>query len=267
MIPYILTETSCTLLMNNKMRTIKKSAASIWERFIEALKTEDVEAIKRVLDTAAAVETFSQGNFKVVNDTVYHKNEPLHKALSDRVIRMIREGFNADPMLRFIDNLLENPSSTAINELYEFLEACDLPITPDGHFIAYKRIQDNYMDCHSGTIRNQVGDKPSMPRAKVNDDRRHTCSHGLHVCSIGYLAHFHGSRLIVCKINPRDVVSIPVDYQNSKMRVCQYEVIEELDMTTIEAFNENLAAVYDRDMDDDEEDFNDELDDVDNYED
>ena len=34
---------------------------------------------------------------------------------------------------------------------------------------------------------------------------------------------------MICKINPRDVVSVPSDYDNAKMRDCRYEVIGELD--------------------------------------
>jgi hypothetical protein len=50
----------------------------------------------------------------------------------------------------------------------------------------------------------------------------------LHVCSQSYLGHFGGDRVIVCKINPKDVVSVPADYNNAKMRVCRYEVVSEL---------------------------------------
>jgi len=32
---------------------------------------------------------------------------------------------------------------------------------------------------------------------------------------------------MIVKINPRDVVSIPTDYQDSKGRCCRYEVIDE----------------------------------------
>jgi hypothetical protein len=37
---------------------------------------------------------------------------------------------------------------------------------------------------------------------------------------------------MILKINPRDVVSIPVDYNDSKGRCCRYEVIGELGAET-----------------------------------
>jgi hypothetical protein len=103
-----------------------------------------------------------------------------------------------------------------------------LPITDDGYFLAYKRVNRNYTDCHSGTFDNHVGKVVEMPREKVNANRNETCSAGLHVCSHSYLSHYSGDRIVVVKINPKDVVSVPVDYNNAKMRVCRYEVVSEL---------------------------------------
>ena len=41
--------------------------------------------------------------------------------------------------------------------------------------------------------------------------------------------HFGGERIVIVKINPRDVVSIPTDYNDSKGRACRYEVVDEID--------------------------------------
>ena len=77
-------------------------------------------------------------------------------------------------------------------------------------------------------MRNAVGDTLSMPRNAVDEDKNRTCSAGLHFCSYSYLPHFGGERIVVVKINPRDVVAIPADYNNAKGRTCRYEVVEEL---------------------------------------
>ena len=123
---------------------------------------------------------------------------------------------------------MANPSYRAVNELYGFLEKNNLPITPDGHFLAYKRVRDDYKDVYSGTMDNSIGKIVEMERNLVNDDKNQTCSSGLHFCSEGYLNHFGGDRTVIVKINPRDVVSIPTDYDNSKGRACRYEVIGEV---------------------------------------
>jgi hypothetical protein len=168
------------------------------------------------------------------------------------------DGFPIYHLLKFLGNLMENPSNSAVEELYDFLEVCNLPITEDGHFVAYKRIQANYTDVHSGKYDNSVGNTVSMERCLVDDRRENTCSHGLHVCSLNYLAHFGGERLVLCKVNPKDVVSIPSDYGNTKMRVCQYEVIQELELSTITEFDASLKSVYPTSVDEDEDEDEDE---------
>jgi hypothetical protein len=50
------------------------------------------------------------------------------------------------------------------------------------------------------------------------------------------LSHFGGERTVIVKINPRDVVSIPTDYNEAKGRACRYEVIGELGVEPEEAF-------------------------------
>ena len=77
-----------------------------------------------------------------------------------------------------------------------------------------------------------------MERNAVDDDKDRTCSAGLHFCSKDYLNHFGGERIMILKINPRDVVSIPSDYNDSKGRACRYEVIGELGDNPEKAFTQ-----------------------------
>jgi hypothetical protein len=139
-------------------------------------------------------------------------------------------------------NLHKNPSKRAVEELYGFLEKGALPITPDGYFLAYKKVRANYMDCHTGTISNHVGAVVEMERNEVDDDKDRTCSAGLHFCSQEYLKSFGGERTMILKIDPKDVVSIPSDYNDSKGRTCRYEVIGELDAPAEQAFTRSVQT-------------------------
>ena len=147
------------------------------------------------------------------------------------MLDMFREGFSVTPLVLFLENLMQNPSNRSVTELYRFLERSNMPITPDGHFLAFKKVRDDYKDVHSGTFDNSVGQVVSMERNQVDDDKDRTCSNGLHFCSEDYLANFSGERIMILKINPRDVVSIPSDYGDTKGRCCLYEVIGELENT------------------------------------
>src|SRR5690606_5095532 len=100
------------------------------------------------------------------------------------------------------------------------------------HFLAYKRVRDNYLDWHSATFDNSVGKVVEMPggRYHVDSNRHNVCSYGLHFCSKDYLGNFWrgAGRIVVVKINPADVVSIPIDYNFTKGRTWRYEVVGEI---------------------------------------
>jgi hypothetical protein len=74
-----------------------------------------------------------------------------------------------------------------------------------------------------------VGDVVEQKRNEVDDIRDNVCSNGLHFCSMSYLPHYMGGngRVVIVKINPADVVSIPSDYNNAKGRCCKYVVVGE----------------------------------------
>jgi hypothetical protein len=228
--PYITQGNNVTVVIGNKPHTISKTHIT-YAKVIEAIKANDWETVQNVIEPKKVVLDYGQGRVSVKGETLYWDNEEFNGALAVRMIQMLQEGFSIDPLVKFMENLLENPSKRSVDELYGFLEKNNLPITPDGHFLAYKRVREDYLDCHSGTMDNSVGQIVSMSRNRVDDDKDRTCSTGLHFCSEGYLKHFGGARTVIVKINPRDVVSIPSDYDNTKGRACRYEVIGEIGNT------------------------------------
>ncbi|WNA13761.1 hypothetical protein FIfi106_00140 [Erwinia phage FIfi106] len=68
-----------------------------------------------------------------------------------------------------------------------------------------------------------------MPRWMVDADKNVTCSQGLHVGAWDYVRSFSGDTTIKVRVHPRDVVSVPTDYNDQKMRSCQYEVVGVVD--------------------------------------
>ena len=225
--PFIVQGSNVTVVIDNKPHTIAKTHIT-YQKVVDAIKASDWDKVRDIIDPKMAVINYGSGNVAIQGDKLFWKNEEMHGAIVTRMIAMLQEGFSIEPLVLFMDNMMENPSCRAVNELYGFLEKNNLPITPDGHFLAYKRVRANYMDVHSGTFDNSVGKVCEMPRNKVDDKAENTCSTGLHFCSESYLKSFSGERVMILKINPRDVVSIPVDYNNAKGRACRYEVIGEV---------------------------------------
>ena len=160
---------------------------------------------------------------------VKFKGFTIRGNLADAITTMYLDGrLKAnDSMVLFLDNLTQNPDSRVFDQLYPFMKHNDIEISEDGCLLAYKKVRRDYYDIHSGTIRNAPGDKPSMPRAMVQNDPSQTCSTGLHVCAKSYLSNFgtDSDKVVIVKVNPKDVVSVPYDYDGAKMRVCEYEVL------------------------------------------
>lgn len=235
--PYIIQGKNIVVVIDNNPHTITTSHIG-YERIKEAIKANDWDTVKDIIEPKKVVINYGAGNVAIQGEKLYWKDEELHTTLAARLIEMYQDGFPIEPMVAFMENLMLNPSKRAVTELYGFLEKGNLPITPDGHFLAYKKVRKDYLDIHSGTMDNSVGQTVEMERNKVDDDKDRTCSTGLHFCSLAYLDHFGGSdsRLMVLKINPRDVVSIPSDYHDTKGRACRYEVIDEIGGAPEEAF-------------------------------
>ena len=233
--PYLIQGNNIVVVIGNNSHTISKTHIS-YQKVVDAIKADDWDTVKDVIEPQKVVINYGQGNVEVQGDTLYWKGKEMHNALSSRMIEMLQEGFPVEPLINFMDNLMANPSYRAVSELYTFLEKNNLPITSDGHFLAYKKVRANYRDCHTNTMDNSVGQILEMPRNEVDDDQNNTCSYGLHFCIQEYLAHFGGERTVIVKINPADVVSIPTDYDFSKGRTCRYEVIGELGVDPNAAF-------------------------------
>lgn len=225
--PFLIQGNNITVVIDNKPHTISKTHIT-YEKVKEAIKAGEWETVKDIIEPKKVVLNYGKGNISIQGETLYWKGEVFHNAIATRMIEMLTEGFSIEPLVLFMENLLTNPSHRSVNELYGFLEKNNLPITPDGHFLAYKKVRENYMDVHSGTFDNSVGKICEMERFKVDDDANRTCSSGLHFCSQSYLNHFGGERVVIVKINPADVVSIPTDYDFSKGRCSRYEVVGEV---------------------------------------
>lgn len=263
----ILTDESLTLFWKGRVFMVSSDTPN-WQQMLKALSEERYDDLTDLIDQAQAVAKYvaassaaTKSGVEVIDGQVLWNGETMHGALVDRIVAMKAGGFDIAPMLAFLENLQANPSYRAREQLYGFLEANQLPITPDGCFMGYKRVKGDWKDCHTSSIDNSVGQVVSMPRDKVDDDPTRTCSAGLHVAGLGYLRHFHGERLLGVKVNPADVVAVPTDYQNTKMRVCRYEVLQELDKTLVDGSKDawNTPVVRDdgtdwRDDDEVEED-------------
>lgn len=219
-----------------------------------ALLDGDFGNIDAALNAMTSIELWSAGLFKVVDGKVVYNGEPLPGELTQRILAMVGAGDDPNPILRFWERLSKNPSMRSVEQLYPFLKHQGIPITPKGTFLAYKGVRSDYKDVHTGTIPNVPGSKHEMPRNKISDDPNTPCHYGFHVGALEYARSF-GDRMVICEVDPEDVVCIPYDSSHRKMRVCKYSVIGDygdtaMPDTVFDVDNE----INDPDVDDDADD-------------
>ena len=234
MLPHIRTTQGITILVRGRPINVAHDHKQ-YDEIISALElgADDkaiYDLINKVRDEVERVCVLSE-SITYAGGIVTYNGHELHGYAITKLVSLIQAGKEVKPLVRFLEKLQMNPSNQTVENLYQFLEHGNIPLNENGNFLVYKAVRADYKDIHSGTFDNSIGSVCEMPRRKVNDNRNETCSHGLHVCSFDYLPHFASARghVMVCEVDPADVVSIPVDYNNTKMRVCHYKVIGEVE--------------------------------------
>jgi hypothetical protein len=224
-IPYILTDRSLTIVLNDEPKTIT-SENPVWNDAITAIREGRFSDLPDILDKSKAIARFSHGKIEVRDGLVTYAGEEIHNIVVDRILNFIKNGLPYEPLVKFLDKLMANPSRRAVNELYKFLEHKKMPLTPDGDFLAYKSVRSDFTDWYSGKHNFAIGQVREMARNQVCDNADVGCSAGYHAGSEDYAKSFNGGgNLVIVKINPADVVSVPTDCECQKLRASKLEVV------------------------------------------
>lgn len=114
-------------------------------------------------------------------------------------------------------------------DLMDFIEKSELPLTNDGMIVAYKRVNRSknagyYVDCHTGLVEQRLGSIVYMDIDGVDPDRNRSCSHGLHVANLGYLRQFSGHATLMVLVDPAHFIAVPHG-ETAKARVMEYLVV------------------------------------------
>lgn len=193
-----------------------------------ALVEERFDDVPKFLTVEDCVRSWAKGDFNVVDmHRIEYKGDALPSELCGRIIEMAGRNEDPAPFFNFWERLQRNPSARSVSQLFGFLQQVGIPIQPDGTFLAYKAVRADMMDKYTGTVDNKVGVVNEMARNKISDDPDVACHFGFHVGSQHYAENIYGSsgdRLIICKVEPENVVCVPKNHSQQKVRVCKYEV-------------------------------------------
>ena len=143
-------------------------------------------------------------------------------------IKLLKEKGTIDTEIErikpFLINMFKNPFINAVEEIYEYCLAKDFEITEDGCLLAYKNVRKDFSSIYDGgKTKHAIGQITKVENFDTNRSRE--CSSGLHFCSKSYLSFYSGDVTIIVKINPMHICAIPKDYNFSKGRCTQYEMV------------------------------------------
>lgn len=216
-----------------------------YDGLVECVKVGDSPSFLEILDKGTVIENWSEGNFQFQNGFLYFGDEQVASQPTDRIISMIKNGWDHVPMLNYLERLYQNVSNRAVMESYNWCSHKGIPITPEGYLIGYKGVSvyrgevtvdkrgqylnpGDLVDKYTGkSFRNNVGDVVSMPRRQVSDNCNEGCAAGLHVGTYEYASDWagRGGKVVLVKFSPSDIVSVPTDCEFQKMRVSEYTVV------------------------------------------
>ena len=227
-VEYVLTGDSVILTMGNETEIVDSTHPN-YKAIREAIFKEDFKVAFDLMNIRKAIESFTQGNITIKGDKLFYGEMHVKTELADKIIQMMQtgdEGFKR--LIKFFENLMKNPSRSSVEQLWGFVCHNDVEIDEDGFLIGWKKVRSNgndLVDSRTGKVPNNVGCVVEMPRWMVDDRREVTCSQGLHVGAWDYVRSFSGNVITKVRMNPADVVSVPDDYDDMKVRTSKYEVI------------------------------------------
>lgn len=215
-----------------------------YETALQLLKDNNLDALISLLDPVVAINNkYNKQGLSINNGVVKYVNklgqeERLPNALIKSLLAMFEQDEESiKPLILFWEKLKLNPSYRVNNCLFDFIIHNNIVINERGNLIMYKIVKRTnnknvFLDIYTGRVKNELGVTLEMPRNLVDDNINNQCSFGFHVCSWQYLPHYGSAvngidAILLCEVDPQDIVAIPKDYNNSKIRTCKYKPFEE----------------------------------------
>jgi hypothetical protein len=251
-----------------------------WDAIVAGVEAGD-ESVVDLFDVSRAVakkfEALSE-RVRVANGRVYFDGDEVNNTLTQQIVRFMDSGEDFEPLVKFYERLALNPNQESVEQLYRWLNSHEFTITSDGKIIGYKGVESDgaggFRSVKTGTaivngeeqtgqISNNIGDVVEMPRSAVTFDPDLTCSYGLHIGTWNYAQNWgRDGAVLKVLVDPRDVVSVPSDSSDQKLRACRYTVLEVLESeikTAVDSYYEDdeddgFPEDYYYDGDDDGED-------------
>lgn len=229
---YIITPAVLVVVRDGQPLTIDKTHKN-FARIEEALKAGQWQEVLDFIDMKNALTRYSNGRVTVEGGSVTLDGDRVPGKVTNRLVKALQEeNLEAlEGISNFLTKCDENPDHRVVTRIYDFIAHNDLRLDKEGNILAYKVVKSNYFDKYTGTMDNSPGKLVRMKRNQVNPVDSETCSFGLHVAARKYIPKYGNpgsDKVLLCRVNPKDFVSIPTDYDSMKARVCEYFVLKDV---------------------------------------
>lgn len=232
---WIDTKNHMVVMLQGREPKIVNHDSPIYSKVREMINSNDKNScdVEELLFPEQQIEIYTNGDVEMDSTgAISVDGKTTDPALAKLIQRLIEECAPYQPLVNLQRNIDKIENEWVRGQLFRFLEKNKIALTDDGCFIAYKKVNRNdkgiLVDVHTGNVCNEVGSKPTMLYYDVDNNPHNTCSRGLHVAGFGYMSQYDGDVIVAVKVNPRNVISIPYDYDSQKIRTCQYEVLAEI---------------------------------------
>ncbi len=148
MISNIMTQDGITAVVEGQNYVVPKDHPN-YTKLRDAIYADNVEdfldaySARAKLEKVLSMPSMAKHNVEIKNGLVYYNEEPLHSALTSRILELHADQVPVDSLMKFLCNLMENPSYNSRVQLYEYLERNHVPITEDGCLLSYKYVQSD----------------------------------------------------------------------------------------------------------------------------
>lgn len=185
----------------------------------------------KMLEPVRVIEQFAHAGLTYKDGKVQLDGSNFKYQMFDKLVDAIKSDNTEDNLKKlfaFVRRAIENTSNQITERILDFAKCSSIDFTDDGMMICFKKVTSDYKDVYTKKIDNSVGKTVQVPRSQVDENMDKTCSYGLHTCSKNYLKHYPGQKILKVLVDPADVVAIPRDYSDSKLRCCKYHVVEDV---------------------------------------
>lgn len=246
-------ESTVTVFDDNGKPHVAHGSNPQWAEIKRRVVAEENNVIELIDQAEAASKKFERLSERLTAKfgKIYLDGDEISNGLTDQIVRFLANGDDFGPLVQFLEKILSNPQKHSQEQLWRWLDKHKFTLTKDGDIVGYKGVrqdaQGRYVSIHKGKatvfvsgskealdvdgeVPNDVGSIVEMARSGVVHDPAVGCSFGLHVGTWDYAKSFgEAAKCLQIYVNPRDVVSVPTDSNDQKIRCCRYYIAAAVD--------------------------------------